>query len=93
MCVLILILLHVCPHTTIYVSCRYIGGSGQEDVLIIEGSQANLREDSLDRNPGPATRVNAVPRYPGDELEYDVTEWHDEWKKATEANRAATIGA
>jgi predicted membrane chloride channel (bestrophin family) len=71
----------------------YIGGSGQEDVLIIEGSQANLREDSLDRNPGPATRVNSVPRYPGDELEYDVTEWHDEWKKATEANRAATIGA
>ena len=34
--------------------------------------QANLREDALDRNPGPLTRVTAVARYPGDELDYDV---------------------
>ena len=71
----------------------YIGGSGQEDILIIEGSQANLREDALDRNPGPATRVAPAARYPGDELDYDVTEWHQEWKKDAEANKSATVGA
>ncbi len=71
----------------------YIGGSGQEDLLIIEGSQANLREDSLDRNPGPATRVAPVPRYPGDELDFDVTEWHNEWKKAAAAGKVAASGA
>ena len=71
----------------------YIGGSGQEDILIIEGSQANLREDALDRNPGPATRVAPATRYPGDELDYDVTEWHREWKKDAEANKSATVGA
>ena len=46
-------------------------------------TQANLREDALDRNPGPQTRVNAKARYPGDELDFDVTEWHDEWKRDT----------
>lgn len=60
----------------------YLPGSGQEDILIIEGSQANLREDALDRNPGIMTRVVEQPRYDGDELDYDVTEFHTEWKKA-----------
>ena len=90
----------------------YLPGSGQEDVLIIEGprvlnllallallvqkstdadtahTQANLREDALDRNPGPQTRVNPKPRYAGDELDFDVTEWHDEWKRDTLAGRS-----
>ena len=51
-------------------------------MLTMQGSQGNLREDTLDRNPGPATRVAAAPRYAGDELDYDVAEFHEEWKKA-----------
>ncbi len=70
----------------------YMAGSGQEDMLIIEGSQNNLREDSLDRNPGPATRVTPVPRYAGDELDYDVAEFHEEWKKAAAAKQGALQG-
>jgi putative membrane protein len=62
---------------------------GQEDMLIIEGSQGSLREDALDRNPGPATRVAAVPRYAGDELDYDVAEFHEEWKEAAASGAAA----
>ena len=61
-------------------------GGATVDILIIEGSQNNLREDSLDRNPGPATRLNLVSRYPGDELDFDVTEYHEEWKRAVEEN-------
>jgi hypothetical protein len=52
-------------------------------------TQANLREDALDRNPGPLTRVNPKPRYAGDELDFDVTEWHDEWKRDTLAGMPA----
>ena len=37
----------------------------------------------MDRNPGPLTRVTAVARYPGDELDYDVAEWHEDWKRDT----------
>jgi len=66
----------------------YLPGSGQEDVLIIEGSQNNLREDSLDRNPGIKTRVKELPRYDGDELDFDVTEFHEEWKKSVLAKGA-----
>ena len=55
--------------------------------------QNNLREDALDRNPGPATRVNGFSqRYAGDELDYDVTEFHLEWKKNAEANKIASVG-
>ena len=36
-----------------------------------------MREDALDRNPGIQTRVNELPRYPGDELDYDVVEFHN----------------
>jgi len=70
----------------------YLPNSGQEDILIIEGSQANLREDALDRNPGPKTRVNEVPHFPGDELDFDVAEFHQEWKAAATANKAKTVG-
>ncbi len=38
------------------------------DILIIEGSQNNLREDTLERCPGPQTRLIQKPRYEGDEL-------------------------
>ena len=41
----------------------------------------------MDRNPGPLTRVTAVARYPGDELDYDVAEWHEDWKRDTLAYR------
>ena len=61
-------------------------GGATVDILIIEGSQNNLREDSLDRNPGPATRLTPLSRYPGDELDFDVTEFHEEWKRAVEEN-------
>ena len=44
------------------------------DILIIEGSQNNLREDTLERCPGPQTRLIQKPRYEGDELiEYKST--------------------
>jgi len=66
----------------------YLPGSGQEDILIIEGSQNNLREDALDRNPGIMTRVKEVPRYDGDELDFDVTEFHGDWKKSVLAKGA-----
>lgn len=69
----------------------YLPNSGQEDILIIEGSQNNLREDALDRNPGPATALNPS-RYAGDELDFDVTTYHEEWKKAVEAQKMSTIG-
>jgi len=52
------------------------------DILIIEGSQNNLREDSLDRNPGPKTMLK-VPRKDGDELDFDVRDFHEEWKAST----------
>ncbi len=71
----------------------YIKGDGQEDMLIIEGSQGNLREDALDRNPGPATRVAPVPRYAGDELDFDVSEFHEEWKRAAAAGAASAAVA
>ena len=53
-------------------------------MLTMEGTQGNLREDTLDRNPGPATRVAAAPRRAGDELDYDVAEFHGEWRAAAE---------
>lgn len=52
------------------------------DILIIEGSQGNLREDSLDRNPGPKTMLK-VSRKDGDELDFDVRDFHEEWKANT----------
>ena len=46
-------------------------------VLISENFwQNNLREDALDRNPGPATALNPS-RYAGDELDFDVTTYHE----------------
>jgi len=70
----------------------FVTGSGQEDTLIIEGSQNNLREDALDRNPGPMTMVGDRKRYDGDELDFDVTEFHTEWKKSATSNMSAKIG-
>jgi len=70
----------------------FVQGSGQEDTLIIEGSQANLREDALDRNPGLQTMVGARTRYDGDELDFDVTEFHTEWKKSAERTMSEKIG-
>ena len=69
----------------------YLPGTGQEDILIIEGSQNNLREDALDRNPGPLTRVTEVPRYDGDELDFDVTEFHSDWKKTISPSKAGAF--
>jgi len=70
----------------------FVTGSGQEDTLIIEGSQNNLREDALDRNPGPMTMVGDRKRYDGDELDFDVTEFHTEWKKSATSNMSAKVG-
>lgn len=56
-----------------------IAGSGQEDGLIIEGSQMNLKLDSFERIPGPSTRVNGKPTYDGEELDFDFAEFHEEW--------------
>ena len=53
---------------------------------MIEGSQNNLREDTLDRNPGPMTMIGERKQYHGDELEFDVTEFHTEWKRSVEHN-------
>jgi len=64
----------------------FVSGTGQEDALMIEGSQNNLREDTLDRNPGPMTMVGERKQYHGDELEFDVTEFHTEWKRSVEHN-------
>jgi hypothetical protein len=58
--------------------------------ILVCGAQGGLREDTLERNPGPATRAPgaAAPRYPGDELDYDVAEWHDDWKASAAAAAA-----
>ena len=38
--------------------------------------------------PVSAHRVKEVPRYDGDELDFDVTEFHEDWKKSVLAKGA-----